>query len=86
MLRRKPALARRPAVVLRHAGFLRAHDAISNGKSEISRARRCEPSGLGWLPDGRMLVVSMMDQKVLRVEAERARTARRSVRCTPVAK
>jgi sugar lactone lactonase YvrE len=26
------------------------------------------PSGLGWLPDGRMLVVSMEDRKVLRVE------------------
>jgi sugar lactone lactonase YvrE len=27
-----------------------------------------QPSGLGWLPDGRMLVVSMVDQKVLRLE------------------
>lgn len=27
-----------------------------------------QPSGLGWLPDGRMLVVSMKDRKILRVE------------------
>ena len=27
------------------------------------------PSGLGWLPDGRMLVVSMTDKRVLRQEA-----------------
>src|SRR5262245_65433534 len=29
-----------------------------------------QPSGLGWLPDGRMLVVSMLDRKVLRLEEE----------------
>ncbi len=29
-----------------------------------------QPSGLGWLPDGRMLVVSMKDRKVLRREAD----------------
>lgn len=27
------------------------------------------PSGLGWLPDGRLLVVSMVDRRVLRLEA-----------------
>ena len=27
-----------------------------------------QPSGLGWLPDGRMLVVSMTDRKLLRVD------------------
>ena len=27
-----------------------------------------QPSGLGWLPDGRLLVVSMRDRKVLRRE------------------
>ena len=30
-----------------------------------------QPSGLGWLPDGRLLVVSMLDRKLLRHEAER---------------
>jgi len=29
-----------------------------------------QPSGLGWLPDGRLLVVSMRDRKVLRREPE----------------
>ena len=31
-----------------------------------------QPSGLGWLPDGRLLVVSMADRKVLRREADGA--------------
>jgi sugar lactone lactonase YvrE len=29
-----------------------------------------QPSGLGWLPDGRLLVVSMLDRMVLRREAD----------------
>src|SRR5207302_7604586 len=29
-----------------------------------------QPSGLGWLPDGRLLVVSMRDKKILRREAD----------------
>ena len=29
-----------------------------------------QPSGLGWLPDGRLLVVSMRDQRVLRRETD----------------
>lgn len=29
-----------------------------------------QPSGLGWLPDGRLLVVSMVSQQVLRVEPD----------------
>lgn len=29
-----------------------------------------QPSGLGWLPDGRMLIVSMIDRRVLRQEAD----------------
>jgi len=29
-----------------------------------------QPSGLGWLPDGRMLLVSMRDRKVMRLEAD----------------
>jgi hypothetical protein len=31
-----------------------------------------QPSGLGWLPDGRLLVVSMRDQRVLRREPDGA--------------
>lgn len=29
-----------------------------------------QPSGLGWLPDGRLLVVSMKDRKILRQESD----------------
>ena len=29
-----------------------------------------QPSGLGWLPDGRMLIVSMTDRRLLRLEAD----------------
>lgn len=29
-----------------------------------------QPSGLGWLPDGRMLIVSMKDRRVLRLEGD----------------
>ena len=29
-----------------------------------------DPSGLGWLPDGRLLVVSMQDRRLLRVDPE----------------
>lgn len=31
-----------------------------------------QPSGLGWLPDGRLLVVSMKDRRILRREADGA--------------
>src|SRR5438045_867854 len=29
-----------------------------------------QPSGLGWLPDGRLLVVSMLDRKLLRLDGD----------------
>jgi sugar lactone lactonase YvrE len=29
-----------------------------------------QPSGLGWLPDGRLLVVSMLDRKLMRLEPD----------------
>ncbi|HZT88420.1 MAG TPA: SMP-30/gluconolactonase/LRE family protein [Stellaceae bacterium] len=31
-----------------------------------------QPSGLGWLPDGRLLAVSMMDRRIVRLEADGA--------------
>jgi sugar lactone lactonase YvrE len=40
----------------------------ADGKSETIVEVPQQPSGLGWLPDGRMLVVSMLDKKVLRLE------------------
>jgi sugar lactone lactonase YvrE len=40
-----------------------------DGKAEKIVEVQCCPSGLGWLPDGRMLVVSMMDRRLLRLDA-----------------
>lgn len=39
-----------------------------DGTSETVAEVPTSPSGLGWLPDGTLLVVSMMDSKVLRVD------------------
>jgi sugar lactone lactonase YvrE len=39
-----------------------------DGRSEVVVDLDDHPSGLGWLPDGRMLVVSMLEQKLLRLE------------------
>ena len=38
------------------------------GKTSVVCEVPNRPSGLGWLPDGRMLVVSMRDRKLLRLE------------------
>jgi len=47
----------------------RVYAASEDGAVEaIARLPEC-PSGLGWLPDGRLLVVSMEDRKLLRREA-----------------
>ena len=40
-----------------------------DGKAETLVEVPNQPSGLGWLPDGTMLIVSMLDRKVLRLEA-----------------
>jgi sugar lactone lactonase YvrE len=42
----------------------------ADGTAETIVAVPQQPSGLGWLPDGRMLVVSMLDRKVLRREGD----------------
>ena len=39
-----------------------------DGKAEKIVEVQCCPSGLGWLPDGRLLVVSMMDRRLLRLD------------------
>jgi sugar lactone lactonase YvrE len=39
-----------------------------NGRAEVIAEVAASPSGLGWLPDGRMLVVSMMDRRLMRLE------------------
>jgi sugar lactone lactonase YvrE len=38
------------------------------GRTEVELQVPARPSGLGWLPDGRLLVVSMGDRRVLRRE------------------
>lgn len=40
------------------------------GRSEEICVVPNDPSGLGWLPDGRLLVVSMQDRKLLRLEED----------------
>jgi sugar lactone lactonase YvrE len=51
-----------------HAHQVRAVD--TSGKSEVVCEVPARPSGLGWLPDGRMLVVSMRDRKLLRLDRD----------------
>ena len=41
-----------------------------DGKAEPIVDIPQQPSGLGWLPDGRMLIVSMVDRRVLRREPD----------------
>ncbi|MGH3261812.1 MAG: SMP-30/gluconolactonase/LRE family protein [Trebonia sp.] len=45
-----------------------AHEDGSDLRTEASVAQ--QPAGLGWLPDGRLLIVSMRDRKVLRRETD----------------
>src|SRR5271166_1949561 len=40
------------------------------GKTETICEVPNRPSGLGWLPDGRMLVVSMTDRKLMRLDRD----------------
>jgi len=40
----------------------------SKGNAELVVEVPNQPSGLGWLPDGRMLIVSMRDHKIMRLE------------------
>jgi len=41
-----------------------------DGRLETVARVEGEPSGLGWLPDGRMLVVSMRDHRLLRLDPD----------------
>ena len=52
---------------------MHAHEVIAmtpEGARETVFTHEGPVSGLGWLPDGRMLVVSMEDRKLLRIEAD----------------
>ncbi len=51
-----------------HAGVVLAVN--EDGKTEEICRVEGEPSGLGWLPDGRMLIVSMQDRRLLRLESD----------------
>jgi sugar lactone lactonase YvrE len=51
-----------------HAHTVNAVDL--NGRAEVLAEVQAWPSGLGWLPDGRMLVVSMTDRKLLLLERD----------------
>lgn len=42
---------------------------LETGRCEIV-VELSEPSGLGWLPDGRLLIVSMEDRRVMRLEPD----------------
>ena len=49
---------------------MHAHQVLAisdNGDTELIATIDQQPSGLGWLPDGDLLVVSMLDRKILRV-------------------
>lgn len=41
-----------------------------DGKTETVAEVPGQPSGLGWLPDGRLLVVSMIDRRLLRLDPD----------------
>jgi sugar lactone lactonase YvrE len=41
-----------------------------DGRADVQFEVPGRPSGLGWLPDGRLLVVSMTDRKLLRLDPE----------------
>jgi sugar lactone lactonase YvrE len=53
-----------------HEGLVRTLDG-AGGLETVCRVPG-DPSGLGWLPDGRLLVVSMRDRKLLRLETDGA--------------
>lgn len=41
-----------------------------DGRCEVVTTVPGQPSGLGWLPDGRLLVVSMLDRRLLRLDGD----------------
>jgi sugar lactone lactonase YvrE len=51
-----------------HAGVVQTVD--ESGKAEVVIEVENDPSGLGWLPDGRLLVVSMTDRRLLRLDPD----------------
>jgi len=41
-----------------------------NGTAEVILEMEDSPSGLGWLPDGRLLIVSMEEELLLRLDSD----------------
>ena len=65
MFRRRPSLARWSSLVFRHARP-KDHSSYAGGNSEtIVKLEDDQPSGLGWLPDGKLLIVSMSKRQLL---------------------
>ena len=48
----------------------RVHKLAPDGELNVVTTVPNQPSGLGWLPDGRMLIVSMLDRKLVRLEPD----------------
>ncbi len=48
----------------------RIHSVGSDGVLRLEHELDFQPSGLGWLPDGRLLVVSMLDHRLLRADGK----------------
>ena len=58
---------------LLYVSDMHAHEVIrvdAGGAVDVVATLDGEPSGLGWLPDGRMLIVSMEDRRLLRREPD----------------
>jgi sugar lactone lactonase YvrE len=51
-------------------GWRRVMTVDMEGNAETIAEVPASPSGLGWLPDGRLLVVSMADRRLLRLDPE----------------
>ena len=49
------------------------HSVDESGRLEVVAEVANQPSGLGWLPNGDMLIVSMLDRKLLRRTDDGAR-------------
>ena len=65
---------------------MHAHQVVAvdmAGKREVICEVPNRPSGLGWLPDGRMLVVSMTDRKLMRLDRDGLKTVADMTKLAP---
>jgi sugar lactone lactonase YvrE len=65
---------------------MHAHQVLAvrpSGRREVVCEVPNRPSGLGWLPDGRMLVVSMTDRKLMRLDHDGLKTASDLMKLAP---